>query len=69
MNEQIPRKRLQEPLPDKQVPGMEAATSGSSADRSPPDGQHPAFGAMKGLLTASPDLDLTQPVDPEWGGS
>lgn len=29
-------------------------------------GEHPLFGALKGLLTWPPDLDLTQPADPEW---
>ncbi len=27
---------------------------------------HPAWGAMKGLLTIPDGLDLTQPADPEW---
>lgn len=35
------------------------------------DGQilelHPAFGCMKGTITIPDDLDLTAPVDPEWG--
>ncbi len=26
----------------------------------------PLFGALKGMLTVPPDLDLTQPADPEW---
>ena len=29
--------------------------------------RHPLFGAMKGLLTLPPDLDLTLPADPDWG--
>ncbi|MGZ3297880.1 MAG: DUF7662 domain-containing protein [Asticcacaulis sp.] len=28
----------------------------------------PLFGALKGMLTLPPDLDLTQPADPEWAG-
>jgi transcriptional regulator with XRE-family HTH domain len=28
---------------------------------------HPAFGCMKGTLTIPDDLDLTAPVDPDWG--
>jgi len=28
--------------------------------------RHPAFGAMKGMLTIPADLDLTQPACPEW---
>ncbi|MCR6660240.1 MAG: hypothetical protein NVV72_13200 [Asticcacaulis sp.] len=27
---------------------------------------HPAWGAMKGMLTIPKDLDLTQPADPDW---
>ena len=29
-------------------------------------GEHPLFGALKGMLTIPADLDLTQPADPEW---
>ena len=28
--------------------------------------RHPAFGALKGMLTLPADLDLTQPAMPEW---
>lgn len=28
--------------------------------------RHPAIGAMKGMLTIMPGVDLTAPVDPEW---
>lgn len=28
--------------------------------------RHPAFGALKGLITIPDDLDLTQPAYPEW---
>ncbi|EUB96096.1 helix-turn-helix domain protein [Rhizobium sp. CF080] len=28
---------------------------------------HPAYGCMKGTMTTPPDLDLTAPVDPDWG--
>jgi len=27
---------------------------------------HPAFGAMKGMITIMPGVDLTAPADPEW---
>jgi hypothetical protein len=30
-------------------------------------GRHPAFGALKGLIRIAPGVDLTEPVDPEWG--
>ncbi len=28
--------------------------------------RHPAIGAMKGMLTIMPGVDLTEPADPEW---
>ena len=28
--------------------------------------RHPAIGAMKGMITVMPGVDLTDPVDPEW---
>jgi len=30
-------------------------------------GTHPLFGALRGMLAAAPDLDLTRPADPDWG--
>ncbi len=29
--------------------------------------RHPIFGCMKGTITVMPDVDLTEPVDFEWG--
>jgi len=29
--------------------------------------RHPIFGCMKGTLTIKPDVDLTEPADPDWG--
>jgi hypothetical protein len=29
--------------------------------------RHPLFGYMKGTLTITPGVDLTEPADPEWG--
>jgi hypothetical protein len=29
--------------------------------------RHPAFGCMQGTVTLPPDVDLTDPADPEWG--
>lgn len=29
--------------------------------------RHPAWGAMKGTFTLLPDVDLTEPADPDWG--
>ena len=28
---------------------------------------HPAIGAMKGMLTIMPGVDVTEPADPDWG--
>jgi hypothetical protein len=30
-------------------------------------GRHPIIGFMKGMITIAPDVDITAPVDPEWG--
>lgn len=32
-----------------------------------PTGRDPLFGCMKGTLKLLPDVDYTQPADPEWG--
>lgn len=37
--------------------------SGETAARN----RHPLLGAMKGTVTFTSDLDLTQPADPDWG--
>lgn len=28
---------------------------------------HPAFGALKGMIRLLPDVDYTEPADPDWG--
>jgi transcriptional regulator with XRE-family HTH domain len=33
----------------------------------PPRGADPLFGCMAGTLTLLPDVDYTEPADPEWG--
>lgn len=30
-------------------------------------GRHPLFGALKGMVTVAPGVDLTAPENPEWG--
>jgi hypothetical protein len=29
--------------------------------------RHPLFGALKGMVTVAPGVDLTEPADPDWG--
>jgi hypothetical protein len=29
--------------------------------------RHPAWGALAGMITLLPDVDLTEPSDPDWG--
>ena len=41
--------------------GPEAGNTGAAESR------HPIFGCMKGTITVMPDVDLTEPVDFEWG--
>ncbi|WP_245440786.1 DUF7662 domain-containing protein [Mesorhizobium sanjuanii] len=41
----------------------ESAQAGISGKSS----RHPIFGCMKGTLTLIPDVDLTEPADPDWG--
>jgi hypothetical protein len=35
--------------------------------RTDKSGRHPIFGALKGLVHVPPDVDLTEPADPDWG--
>jgi hypothetical protein len=39
---------------------------GSSGPAHPPRG-HPLVGWMRGTVTVAPNVDLTEPADPEWG--
>ena len=39
-------------------------TTGEAASKTV---RHPALGALKGMITLRPDVDYTQPADPEWG--
>lgn len=43
------------------------ASSDSSPDGVSDRKRHPIFGCMKGTITISPGVDITQPADPEWG--
>lgn len=51
--------------PEKLPPEREL--SRLSASGMPLPENHPAFGALKGMLTLDPDYDYTQPADPDWG--
>jgi hypothetical protein len=35
----------------------------------PAKGEHPLFGALKGLSRIAPGTDLTEPADPSWGSN
>lgn len=48
---------------DKANPTKPAAGTRSS----PRSGDHPLFGALRGMLSVPSDLDLTRPADPDWG--
>lgn len=52
--------------PRPSPPPAAAAAHVSKAAASALPRPHPAFGAMKGLLTVAPGVDLTEPADPEW---
>lgn len=39
----------------------------SLASRAKTAGRHPAFGALKGMITLLPDVDYAEPADPDWG--
>lgn len=46
----------------------EAAKHGEAASRSGKSRyRHPAFGALKSMITLLPDVDYTAPADPDWG--
>jgi hypothetical protein len=47
------------------VPGVKAIPPPAAAPGS--IGQHPLFGAMKGLMHIPAGVDLTLPADPDWG--
>ncbi|MDH0613896.1 MULTISPECIES: helix-turn-helix transcriptional regulator [unclassified Agrobacterium] len=49
-----------------QAPYAGPASETSRQATSSPSG-HPIFGCMKGTITVMPDVDLTEPMDFEWG--
>ena len=57
------RAKASEPMTGK-VEFAEASAPGSTVQASM---RHPAIGALKGMITIMPGVDLTEPADPEWG--
>ena len=53
------RRRQEDPI---MFPGESEADLGVQ-----PTGRDPLFGCMRGSLKLLPDVDYTQPADPEWG--
>lgn len=52
---------------DAPLPPPEAIAPVPAKSAESPPGRHPAWGAMRGTFKIPPDLDLTDPADPEWG--
>lgn len=45
---------------------VEQKASEPPPQRAEKAGRHPIFGALKGLVHVPPDVDLTEPADPDW---
>lgn len=56
-------------LGEQEADVLVRATGGDPSQSGAPTrvdtGRHPLFGCLKGMLVIPPDLDLTQPADPE----
>jgi hypothetical protein len=48
-------------------PRVRKAEPSSDAARAAISKRHPLIGWMKGTVSIAPDVDLTEPADPEWG--
>jgi hypothetical protein len=51
----------------RRVDGAQPDDRGAAPAEGPVPARHPLIGWMKGTLTIPEGVDLTQPVDPEWG--
>lgn len=51
-------------IPAQRLVFRRAAPAPSPRDRQE---TYPGFGALRGTVRMDPDLDLTQPADPDWG--
>jgi hypothetical protein len=47
--------------------GSKGFAESTQAEINGTSSRHPIFGCMKGTLTINPDVDLTEPADPDWG--
>jgi hypothetical protein len=46
---------------------LERTPGNSTVKKIPPAERHPLFGALKGVTFVPPEVDLTEPADPDWG--
>jgi hypothetical protein len=64
----VPRPEEEAPASPPETEPVVPEPGGPPSERAdPPAGRHPAWGAMRGTFKIPPDLDLTEPADPEWG--
>jgi hypothetical protein len=42
-------------------------TEPSQLPKASRSGCHPLFGALEGVMSIQPGVDLTEPADPDWG--
>ncbi len=59
--------RTKEATVDTKSEGFGEAAQGMAPGPAISATRHPAFGALKGVITIMPGVDLTEPADPDWG--